>query len=819
MMSNLTGEMQAALADRYHIERELGAGGMATVFLARDLKHDRDVAIKVMHPEIAQSLGTERFLREIAMTANLRHPHILPLYDSGATDGVVYYVMPFVSGGSLRDRLDRDKQLPIDEALAIAREVADALGYAHASGVVHRDIKPENILLEGGHAVVSDFGIARAVSTLGSERITETGMSVGTPTYMSPEQAAAERDVDGRSDLYSLGCVLYEMLGGRPPFTGPTAESVTRQHLITEAAPITNLRPTVPPEVAGALARTLAKNPADRFNPAAQFVQALTTGAAIAPVRKVTPAGRRSSARLALIGAAGISLVALGWLGVRSLPLRATPRIQRIAVLPMDNQTGDASQLFFADGMTRELIGVLTDAGVWTLGHRAVAAYRNSSKPAAEIARELGVDALVTGSVLKAGDVVQIAAELTDPKSGKSLWARTFSRPAPDVVTLEHEVALEIARGIRARLTPDQEKSLGSARPVNPRAYAQYLLGQEQINLRTPESIQRAVTYLGRSIALDSTFASAWATYALAHAYGVFYNAVPSDSARAAIERASARALELDDQLGDALIAHGMMRFLLDWDFAKADEELRRGMDRNPTTLAQAFYVYFPWETGRFEEASVIGKHIIELEPTTAQWHSDMAWNRWSAADSVAGRAYAQEAIRLDSTFGEPYFILALMDADGGNAPAARQEAARMIALSGPDYPFSLLIDGYVKAKTGDTAGARRVLHAMDNGRLAQRALLLGALGERDSMYVMFGHAIDAKDPDAIWFLNAIPSLRPMRHEPRYQRLLERMGLPKEWRRGISSATRGMPPSRSNTGANASPTTPTSRGSPGDIAR
>ena len=781
MMLNLTSEMRAAFADRYRIERELGAGGMATVFLAHDLKHDRDVAIKVMHPEIAQSLGTERFLREIAMTANLRHPHILPLYDSGAAAGVVYYVMPFIDGGSLRDRLDRDKQLPIDEALTIAREVADALGYAHASGVVHRDIKPENIMLERGHAVVSDFGIARAASTLGSERITETGMSVGTPTYMSPEQAACERDIDGRSDLYSLGCVLYEMLGGQPPFTGPTVESVVRQHLITEAAPITNLRPTVPAEVAGALARTLAKNPADRFNPAAQFVQALTPAVSTQPIQKVTSREPRSPATITLIAAAGVAVVALGWIGVRLLPLGATPKIERIAVLPMENQTGDTSQMFFADGMTRELIGVLTDVGVWTLGHRAVAAYRNTAKPAADIARELGVDALVTGSVLKAGDVVQIATELTDPKSGKSLWARTFSRPAPDVVTLQHEVALEIARGIRARLTPDQEKSLGSARPVNPQAYAQYLLGQEEINQRTPESIQRATAYLRRSIALDSTFGSAWAAYAMAHAYGIFYNAVPPDSARAAIERASARALELDDQLGDALIAHGMMRFLLDWDFTKADEEINRGMDRNPTTIAQAFAVYFPWETGQFEKASIIGKHIIELEPTTAQWHSDMAWNRWSAGDSVGARAYAQQAIRLDSTFNEPYFILAMIDADGGNAPAARREAAQTIAVG--KGAFAQGIDGYVKAKTGDTAGARRVLQAMDDGRRpAQRAVVFAALGQRDSMYVTFERAIDAKDPDAIWFLNAIPSLRPMRQEPRYQRLLERMGLPKEWR-------------------------------------
>jgi hypothetical protein len=207
-------------------------------------------------------------------------------------------------------------------------------------------------------------------------------------------------------------------------------------------------------------------------------------------------------------------------------------------------------------------------------------------------------------------------------------------------------------------------------------------------------------------------------------------------------------------------------------------------MERNPTTLAQAFYVFFPWETGRFEEASVIGTRIIEIEPTTAQWHSDMAWNRWSAGDSVAGRAYAQRAIQLDSTFGEPYFILAMLDADGGNVPAARRAAARTIALSGADGPFSQMIDGYVKAKTGDTAGARTVLRALAAApHLAQQALVLATLGERDSMYVTFERAIDAKDPDTIWFLNAIPSLRPWRNEPRYQRLLERMGMPVEWRR------------------------------------
>jgi serine/threonine-protein kinase len=775
--------LEAALADRYRLERELGAGGMATVYLAHDVKHRRQVAVKVLRPELAAALGAERFLREIETTASLRHPHILPLYDSGEAGGFLFYVMPFVEGESLRDRLNREKQLPIADALAIAREVADALGYAHARGVIHRDIKPENILLEGGHAVVADFGIARAVSAAGADRLTQTGVSIGTPLYMSPEQAAGGRDLDGRSDLYSLGCVLYEMLGGQPPFTGPTAEAVTRQHLITEAAPVTNLRPTVPAEVAGALARTLAKNPADRFNPAAQFVQALSTAVATTPVTQAATV-RRSPLRLVLIAGGMLAVIAAAWFGGRAL-LRSGPAgtIERIAVLPMDNQTGDSSQAFFADGMTRELIGVLTDAGVRVLGHRAVAPYRNTTLPAPQIARELGVDAIVVGAVLKAGDVVQVAAELTDPKTGENLWARRFSRPAPDVVTLQHEVALEIARGIRARLTPDQERALGAARPVNPKAYAQYLLGEEQANLRTPEGFRRSVEYLTRSIALDSTFAPAWATLAVTNAVAIFFQMTPPDSARAAIERASARALALDDRLGDPLIARGMMHFLLDWDFATAADEFRGGMERNPTTLAQGLYSWFPWATGQFAEGIAVSSQLIDLEPTTAQWYSDVGWNQWSSGDPAAARASALRAIALDSAFYEPYHMLAWIEADAGNAPAARQALSRATAVGG-DFWLRQTLEGFILARSGDAPGARRVLRAMDRDpHLAQRAMLLHAVGDRDSMYALFEHPIDARDPDAIWILNSAPFLRPLRREPRYQRLLERMGLPEEWRK------------------------------------
>ena len=288
-MSDPVPGLSDALGDRYRVERELGAGGMATVYLADDVRHHRRVAIKVLRPALAAALGAERFLREITTTAGLRHPHIVPLYDSGEGDGVLYYVMPFVEGESLRDRLKREKQLPVQDALRIVAEVADALDYAHAHGVIHRDIKPENILLDSGHAVVADFGIAQAIDVAGGEQLTGTGVAIGTPTYMSPEQVAGERDLDARSDLYALACVLYEMLAGQPPFAGPSAKSVMHQHIMTSAPDVTLVRPDVPADVSSALRRALNKEPADRFPAVTEFAQALrrpstpTNGSATPP--------------------------------------------------------------------------------------------------------------------------------------------------------------------------------------------------------------------------------------------------------------------------------------------------------------------------------------------------------------------------------------------------------------------------------------------------------------------------------------------------------------------------------------------------------
>src|SRR5262245_5651697 len=310
-MPDLTSQVSAVLAGRYRIERELGRGGMAVVFLAEDLRHHRPVAIKVLLPELAALLGAERFLREIETAARLHHPHILALYDSGADGGLLYYVMPYAEGESLRQRLEQEKQLPVADALRIASEVADALDYAHRRGVVHRDIKPENILLSEQHAVVADFGIARAIVAAGGERLTATGVAIGTPGYMSPEQTMGGRDLDGRSDQYSLGCVLYEMLAGQPPFTGPTAESVAHQHLNVAPRPVTDLRPAVPRDVELAIQRSLAKAAADRFSSGAEFAAAIAQPAAPTPVPAAAPPPGPSRRRSMIVAGGAVVLTAL----------------------------------------------------------------------------------------------------------------------------------------------------------------------------------------------------------------------------------------------------------------------------------------------------------------------------------------------------------------------------------------------------------------------------------------------------------------------------------------------------------------------------
>ena len=554
-----------ALADRYRIERELGQGGMATVYLAEDTRHHRKVALKVLKPELAHAVGSERFLREIETTAALHHPHILPLYDSGETEGFLYYVMPYVEGESLRDRLTREKQLPIDDALQIAREVSDALSYAHSRGVIHRDIKPENIMLEGGHAVVADFGIARAVSSAHGDSLTQTGTSIGTPSYMSPEQAAGSSDVDGRSDLYSLGCVVYEMLAGQAPFTGPTVESIVHQHMLAEPRPITQIRPAVPPAVAGVLQRALAKNPADRFSPVAQFADALRTGSTASVAPAVPESSRPRGVRWALIGGVSLGFVAIvataAIFATRKRTAAPATDAPSIAVLPLADLSGGTNE-YLADGIAETLINALSAVpGLRVAARTSAFSFKGKNQDVRSIAEALGVRTVLEGSVQRSGERLRVTAQLINAKDGFHLWSQTFDRNVTDVFAVQDEVARAVVSALQVKLVGETGVRVTDQGTESLDAYNAYLQGLFFWNKRTAADLVRAERFFSQAIAADSGFAKAWAS--LASTYVLF---MPSEydvktlkplQALDRAERAARKALTLNPRSAEAYAALG----------------------------------------------------------------------------------------------------------------------------------------------------------------------------------------------------------------------------------------------------------------------
>jgi TolB-like protein/tRNA A-37 threonylcarbamoyl transferase component Bud32 len=478
--------LNAALAEHYVIDRELGRGGMAVVYLARDLKHERFVALKTLRAEIAQAVGRDRFLREIRLAARLQHPNILPVYDSGDAGGVLYYVMPYVEGESLRDRLEKEPQLPLDEALQITREVSEALTYAHSHDVVHRDIKPENIMLSGGHAIVADFGIARAISAAGGDKLTETGLAIGTPTYMPPEQSAGTGKIDSRSDIYSLACVLYETLAGQPPFTGPTAQAIMARHSLDAVPRLKIVRDAIPDDLEVVINRALEKVPADRYQTAAQFASALST-ASTGTVSRVTLAGRRAPGKLpwrrplpvtiavaVLIVIAWILLGRNGSAGTDGTPGGLDPR--RVAVLYFGDLSRDSALGHVAAGFTEGLIAELGKVrALDVVSPNGVAPYRGTELSRDSIARALRAGTLVEGSVepVGSGDRVRATVRLVDGTSGADVGERaSFTLPSSELLRARDSVIQEAARLLRTRVGNEVQLRELQAATQSPEAWA-----------------------------------------------------------------------------------------------------------------------------------------------------------------------------------------------------------------------------------------------------------------------------------------------------------------------------------------------------------
>ncbi|HEV8365980.1 MAG TPA: serine/threonine-protein kinase [Gemmatimonadaceae bacterium] len=548
-MADVLERFRSAVADRYTIERELGQGGMAWVYLAQDLKHRRPVAIKVLRPELGEAIGADRFVREIETAAKLTHPHILPLHDSGEAAGLLYYVMPFIEGESLRDRLQREIQLPLDEALKITCEVADALAYAHSCGVVHRDVKPENILLKSGHAFVADFGIARAISVAGGDRLTYTGLSVGTPAYMSPEQVEGAAHIDGRSDLYSLASVLYESLAGETPFHGPNAQAIFVRRMTNPVPSVRAARPQVPEHVEHAIARALAPTPADRFTTTSQFADALSGAAATSPVA----AGSRARLRLTGAVAAGVVLILAAAIFVakristNDLPMSAA----KVAVLPFTVRSG-GSFAYLAEGMVDLLSRDLDGAGdlhavdpgtILTAVSHAGSNDLLDVRRGRRVARQVGAGLYVLGSVNSVGPQVRLQAALYDASSGSDS-AQALASVEGDSTRL-FDLVDKLSRQLMVKRGSGLASRLGETAAITTRslsALKSYLDGERRLRAASLEvpKLDSAIALFQQAVGEDSLFALAHYRMAVAAGWADHH---------ALSSAAASRALTLSDRL------------------------------------------------------------------------------------------------------------------------------------------------------------------------------------------------------------------------------------------------------------------------------
>ena len=583
---------------------------MATVYLAQDRKHDRPVALKVLDPDLATAVGAERFLREIRLTAHLQHPHILPVLDSGASKELLWYVMPYVEGESLRQRLNQKEQLPLDEALEITRQIAAALSYAHGRGVVHRDIKPENILLAGDQAVLGDFGIAQAVSAAGGERITESGLAVGTPAYMSPEQASGGQ-LDARSDIYALACVLYEMLAGHPPFLGATAQEVMARHVTEPPPPLRTIRPDLPAAAEQVITRALAKVPARRFQTASEFARALQT-----PDPATAGAGGSPDAS--------------------------------VAVLPFLNLSGDPENDLFADGMTEEIISALAQLKKLRVAARTSSfSFKGKQVDLRVIGERLNVRTVLEGSVRRAGNRLRITVQLVNVADGYHLWSEKYDRELKDIFAVQEEIARSIAE--RLKVTFEGEQPLVKAGTESIEAYQLYVEGRT-LYYQRGQQLRRSLECFRGAVERDPDYAVAWASLADAHNMAAFYGVAAPEVSLPQAKAAAERAVALDPSLAEAHSALALVR-LYQGDYAQSELEFLRSLELNPAGVqARIFYgmFYLLWGTGRLEEGISQIRRAVDDDPLSSYARCLLAAAYMALQNPDAALESANAGLELD---------------------------------------------------------------------------------------------------------------------------------------------------------------------------
>ncbi len=746
MAGELPAALTAGLRGRYTLLRELGRGGMATVFLAQDLRHDREVALKVLHPQLADAIGSLRFQREIRLAARLQHPHIVPVFDSGDAEGALYYVMPHVRGESLRELLGRDARLPWPSVALIAREIADALDYAHGEGVVHRDIKPENILLSGGHAFVTDFGIARPTAPAADGPLTSASLIFGTPAYMSPEQAAGEAKLDGRSDQYSLACVVYEMVTGALPFDGDSAAAVIAKRFTSAPAPARARGAVVSAGAEAALSRAMSVEPGSRFASVGDFVTSLESDVS-------------SSAAAPAQG-------------------------ESVAVLPFANLSPDPDTDYFSDGITEELINTLARVpGLKVASRTSVFGFKGKGEDVRRIGTALGVAFVLEGSVRTAQNRVRIAAELVGVREGYQVWAESYDRDLADVFAIQEDIARRIADSLRLRLLGPGAGGHTGARSLKIEAYNFYLRGRYHWNNR-PAGLKKALEYFEQACAVDPG-------YALAHA-GVAdccatlgsweSGAIHPSEAFPKAARAARRALELDPALGEAHTALAYIALHYEWDRALVESEFQSALSLSPHyATAHHWRSHYLMASDRVAESLQASRRGLELDPMDQLLNTHLAWHHWFAREYDAAVEQCRKTEELyPASFWTPFFGGVALGLQGrfGESLAELERAEQR---SG-GVTFARAARGHVLGRAGRRREAKEVLASLEaqarGGYVPayDRAIVHLGLGATDRAFEELNLALNERSS---WmaYLAVEPRLDALRADTRFAELLKRVGV------------------------------------------
>jgi len=720
-MADLLDRLRTTLADRYTFDREVGRGGMATVYRAQDQKHDRPVAIKVLHPYLAMNLGPERFLREIQIAAQLQHPHIVPLYDSGQAGDLLYYVMPYVEGESLRQRLAREQRLPVEDALHLGRSVAAALDYAHRHGVVHRDIKPENVMLHEGEAVVTDFGIAKAVTAAAASTLTQTGATVGTPAYMSPEQAAGAPELDGRSDVYSLGCVVYEMLSGRTPFTGPTAQAIIAQCFTEPPPPLRGSRGDLPDWLEPVVMKSLAKDAGDRFATAAQFAQALKQPGASTPPGMTTTTA-------------------------------AAATTKSIAVLPFVNMSADPENEYFTDGIAEEIINALSKIQALRVASRTSSfAFKGKNQDIRKVGEQLNVTTVLEGSVRKAGSKLRVTAQLVNVTDGYHLWSERYDRELQDVFAIQDEIAGNIVRALRVVLSDAEKRAIEKAPTANVQAYDYYLRGRQFFHQFRRTGMQFARRMFERAIEVDPGYAIAYAGVADCCSFLYMY----WDGSKANLEgadSASRKAMDLDPELAEAHASRGFA-VSLSKQYDEARREFETAIRLNPKLYeAHYFYARASFQEGKLEEAVRHYQDASRVRPEDYQALVLMA----APLKALGRQEEMRAAMRHGLAVAEKHLEL-----NPDDARALYLGAGALVQLGDQERGLDWTRRAYA-------------IDSEDSGVLYNVACAYSNMGRIDDAIACLEKSVQNGFGHREWFEND-SDLDPLRNDERFQALMKRL--------------------------------------------